>query len=567
MSEESLAHKSQPPSALPDADYDRIYATLTETAQGRGFLEEHARRIRPTSLEASLIAIERIQAAIRADSGGERTDVLLEMAEMAQAIVQLRAELGSSQLPGAAPLGATEELDSIVHATENATSKILAAAEQVQEIAWTLRESGANNALCDLLHTQATDIYTACGFQDLTGQRTRKVIQVLHWLEQRINATVAGRAEKSQSASLQQADVDAMLEERQDATLEDISAVMRAIEPAIAPEPEGKMAVPVESMKDVRPELAVAEAILKETETAREMIHWAVEPDAPAQIPAAEHAVEVALPDMTDWVVEDPSAPRPDSEPAWMILHRLEIEDEAEDDVPPQPSTPPPKPRRMAEPELGYRRRAEPEESALFVAEAMTQLAQTLRPSSLLPPPELNFPAPRKPADPLIELRATMAANAMALLPSDDDAAPVAKGFGEESAIARAIAAPASSELMLRAAAIVAETRMPAPSEGTAGAVRDSDPDDFLFEPEEAKPVAAQLGERLQETGGAQASASPPPAPQWQSGTFPDPALVTPQSLPVAEEASAPLQQPKSAYDPLAPLRTLSDAQKIALFS
>src|SRR4029078_4631797 len=198
MSEESLAPKSHPPSALPERDYDRIYATLTETAQGRSFLEEHARRIRPTSLEASLIAIERIQAAIGAEGGGERPDVLLEMAEMAQAIVQLRAELGSSQLPGAAPLGATEELDSIVEATERATSNILAATEQVQEIAWTLRESGANNALCDLLNNQATDIYTACGFQDVTGQRTRKLIQVLHYLEERINATVAERVEQSQ---------------------------------------------------------------------------------------------------------------------------------------------------------------------------------------------------------------------------------------------------------------------------------------------------------------------------------------------------------------------------------
>jgi chemotaxis regulatin CheY-phosphate phosphatase CheZ len=565
MSEESLAHKNQPPSALPDADYDRIYATLTETAQGRGFLEEHARRIRPTSLEASLIAIERIQAAIRADSGGERTDVLLEMAEMAQAIVQLRAELSSSQLPGAAPLGATEELDSIVQATENATSKILAAAEQVQEIAWTLRESGANNALCDLLHTQATDIYTACGFQDLTGQRTRKVIQVLNYLEERINATVAARAEKSEGGSLQQADVDAMLEDRQDATLEDISAVMRAIEPAIAPELEETKAAPIEVMEDVRPELSGTDAILKETETARETIHWAVEPAAPALPHAPEHAAEEVPPDMTDWVVEDPNTPRPDSEPAWMILHRLEIEEDGADDVPPPPSTPPREPRRMAEPELGHPRKPEPEESALFVAEAMTELAQTLRPSSLLPPPELNFPVPRKPADPLAELRTTMAANTMALLPSEDDAAPVAKGFAGESAIARAIAAPASSELMLRAAAMVPETRAPALPEETARAVSESDPDDFLFEPEGANPVA-QLGEAAQETGGAQASASSASAPQWESGTFPDPALVTPQSLTAVEEASA-LPQPKSGYDPLAPLRTLSDAQKIALFS
>jgi len=121
---------------------------------------------------------------------------------------------------------------------------------------------------------------------------------------------------------------------------------------------------------------------------------------------------------------------------------------------------------------------------------------------------------------------------------------------------------------MSRAATMVPETRTPAPPEGTMRAVAESDPDDFLFEPEVAKPVVAQLGEAPREAGGAQASASPASAPQWESGTFPDPAPVTPQSLPAADEASAPPQpQPKPAYDPLAPLRTLSDAQKIALFS
>src|SRR4029077_2084479 len=35
-----------------------------------------------------------------------------------------------------------------------------------------------------------TAVYTACSFQDLTGQRTRKVIQVLRYLEGRINAMI-----------------------------------------------------------------------------------------------------------------------------------------------------------------------------------------------------------------------------------------------------------------------------------------------------------------------------------------------------------------------------------------
>src|SRR5215470_8965034 len=67
---------------------------------------------------------------------------------------------------------------------------IKAAAEQIQEIAWTLREQGFEADVCDVLDAKATEVYTTCSFQDLTGQRTRKVIQVLRYLEARINAMI-----------------------------------------------------------------------------------------------------------------------------------------------------------------------------------------------------------------------------------------------------------------------------------------------------------------------------------------------------------------------------------------
>ena len=50
---------------------------------------------------------------------------------------------------------------------------------------------GFDAGVCDLLDTKATDVYTACSFQDLTGQRTQKVIQVLRYLEGRINAMIS----------------------------------------------------------------------------------------------------------------------------------------------------------------------------------------------------------------------------------------------------------------------------------------------------------------------------------------------------------------------------------------
>ncbi len=80
--------------------------------------------------------------------------------------------------------------NSVVQATEAATSDILECAERIQEIAWTLREQGLDAEVCDLLDAKATEVYTACSFQDLTGQRTRKVIGVLRYLEGRINAMI-----------------------------------------------------------------------------------------------------------------------------------------------------------------------------------------------------------------------------------------------------------------------------------------------------------------------------------------------------------------------------------------
>ena len=65
-----------------------------------------------------------------------------------------------------------------------------ARAEHIQEAAWTLREDGANAALCDELDRRATEIYTACSFQDLTAQRIAKIVQTLRYLEGRINAMI-----------------------------------------------------------------------------------------------------------------------------------------------------------------------------------------------------------------------------------------------------------------------------------------------------------------------------------------------------------------------------------------
>jgi chemotaxis protein CheZ len=226
----------QPPALMPlsEADYELIEAAVMETGRGRWFLAEYARRNRHSDTMTLLGAIDRLEAAIRGEPTAQSVDrIRFDLSEMAKAIARTKAEIAAIK-PDVEDPGkfgeVTAELDSIVQTTETATSDILAAAEQVQEIAWTLREQGIDPEVCDLINAKATDIYTACAFQDLTGQRTGKVIQVLRYLEGRINAMIdvwgLGREPAGEKAAgpnapaaltgpaelgLDQADVDVMM--------------------------------------------------------------------------------------------------------------------------------------------------------------------------------------------------------------------------------------------------------------------------------------------------------------------------------------------------------------------
>src|SRR5467141_566527 len=157
------------PPPLSEADYEAIESAVMETIRGRWFLSEYARRNRHADTTMLLTALDRLEAVLRGERGVQSVDrIRFDLVEMAKAIARTKAEIAAIK-PDTAHHGkfgeATEELDSIVQAT--ATSDILAAAEQIQEIAWTMREQGLDAAVCDLIDSKATDVYTACSFQDL----------------------------------------------------------------------------------------------------------------------------------------------------------------------------------------------------------------------------------------------------------------------------------------------------------------------------------------------------------------------------------------------------------------
>lgn len=175
-------------------DYALIESAVMETSRGRWFLAEYARRNRNADTAAVLEALSRIENRVEAPRAGAGESIRLELIDMANAIARTKSEIAAIR-PSDGDNGrigdATNELDAIVKATETATSDILAAAEHLQEVAWTLRESGLEGAACDIIDQRATDIYMACSFQDITGQRTQKVIQVLRYIEHRLEAMMA----------------------------------------------------------------------------------------------------------------------------------------------------------------------------------------------------------------------------------------------------------------------------------------------------------------------------------------------------------------------------------------
>ena len=83
----------------------------------------------------------------------------------------------------------TDELGAIVQGTEQATENILDAAERIDsnagDLAASLSEESQQEMASDI-QDQVMKIFEACNFQDLTGQRTSKVVSAFEFIEQRV---------------------------------------------------------------------------------------------------------------------------------------------------------------------------------------------------------------------------------------------------------------------------------------------------------------------------------------------------------------------------------------------
>jgi chemotaxis regulatin CheY-phosphate phosphatase CheZ len=186
-----------PPATQPisETDYEAIEAAVKETARGRWFLEEFAQRNRHADTKLVLDAIQRLQRSVLGAESAPapapqipeiRAD-LNEIERTAEQTRKLLAEIDAThQRDG--DLG--NELDLVVAASAQAISGVLSDADRISEISATMRSQGIAEYICDQLDGLSEHVNTACAFQDLTGQRTQKVVTALRLLESRVHELV-----------------------------------------------------------------------------------------------------------------------------------------------------------------------------------------------------------------------------------------------------------------------------------------------------------------------------------------------------------------------------------------
>lgn len=143
-----------------------------------------------TQTDPAMVAdvVRQVVSTLQGDLTPADLKLFHEIEELSQYIARARreiAELRTEEIRAHHIPAATDELDAIVAATEEATGSILDSAERIEEVATSL--DGPNE---QALSEAVTRIYEACNFQDITGQRISKVVKTLKHIELKVDNLV-----------------------------------------------------------------------------------------------------------------------------------------------------------------------------------------------------------------------------------------------------------------------------------------------------------------------------------------------------------------------------------------
>jgi chemotaxis protein CheZ len=168
---------------LPSEGDHRIGEILTAVQELRRFFDP-----------AQRMASEVVEAYRR--ELAEVYELKAELDLMKNGIASTKREIATlhrSEYQGKGMRRIAGELDAVVYATEEATTTILAAVEDIELQASMLKAAGVgtgNNDCVGAILDRTVALYEACNFQDLTGQRITKIVSVLKFVEERLDRMI-----------------------------------------------------------------------------------------------------------------------------------------------------------------------------------------------------------------------------------------------------------------------------------------------------------------------------------------------------------------------------------------
>ena len=146
-------------------------------------LQSQGEPVSPAEITA---IVESVMSRLAGDLTSTDLKLYSELEALARFIQNARTEIAAvrpEQISSEDIPLATDELDAVVGATEEATGTILDACEALEKVSGTVPPEVA-----ELITGAVTKIYEACNFQDITGQRITKVVKTLKHIEDRVSA-------------------------------------------------------------------------------------------------------------------------------------------------------------------------------------------------------------------------------------------------------------------------------------------------------------------------------------------------------------------------------------------
>jgi chemotaxis protein CheZ len=163
--------------------------TATVPPELVGRLSELQGRMQSVSRAEIAEVVSALLAEMEGDLSEDNLKLFAELESLSRYITTAKSEIAAlrpDEITARHLPKATDELDAIVGATEEATNSILAAMESLENMAGELSPEQGEKV------TEAvTQVYEACSFQDITGQRITKVVSALKHIEEKVDALVA----------------------------------------------------------------------------------------------------------------------------------------------------------------------------------------------------------------------------------------------------------------------------------------------------------------------------------------------------------------------------------------